>query len=103
MYAFMLKLCEKSEIDRSQFVQISGLGAMAAPMFAAKGNAIINGNFDVNFPLKHAQKDMKLALSLGDQVGCSMPVAAASNVQFENMLASHGDLDFAAVALVNRK
>ena len=84
-------------------MQVLGLGAMAAPLFAAKGPAIINENFAVNFPLKHAQKDMRLALSLGDQVGCSMPVAAASNAQFEKMLESHGDLDFAAVAQVNRK
>ncbi len=95
-------LCEKSSIDRSQFVQVLGLGAMACPMFAGKGPAIIKENFDTNFPLKHAQKDMKLALNLGESTGCELPVAAASNSQFERVLGAMGDLDFSAVSQVNR-
>ena len=40
---------------------------------------MIKDKFDPAFPLKHQQKDMRLALALGDEVGVSMPIAAASN------------------------
>jgi len=33
------------------------------------------------FPLKHAQKDMKLALLLADEVGLGLPTSAAANEQ----------------------
>ena len=33
------------------------------------------------FPLKHAQKDMKLALLLADDVGVGLPTSAAANEQ----------------------
>ena len=55
------------------------LGAMSNPMFRMKGPSMINDNHAPNFPLKHQQKDMRLALSLGDDHAVSMPVAAAAN------------------------
>jgi len=38
---------------------------MAAPLFALKGPTIAKGSFAPAFPLKHQQKDMRLALELG--------------------------------------
>lgn len=40
---------------------------------------MIQGSHPPAFPLKHQQKDMRLALSLGDDTAVSMPVAAAAN------------------------
>lgn len=40
---------------------------------------MIEGKFSTAFPLKHQQKDMRLALALGDEVAQSLPVAAAAN------------------------
>ena len=45
--------------------QVLGLGAVAAPMFALKGPQMIQRNYPPAFPLKHQQKDMRLALALG--------------------------------------
>ncbi|PKA51248.1 Glyoxylate/succinic semialdehyde reductase 1 [Apostasia shenzhenica] len=49
-------------------------GAIANPMFKLKGPAMIKGSYPPAFPLKHQQKDMRLAafkkargLGLGDQ------------------------------------
>lgn len=48
-------------------------------MFKMKGPAMINNNYPPAFPLKHQQKDMRLALALGDENAVPMPVAAAAN------------------------
>lgn len=40
---------------------------------------MIKGNYSPAFPLKHQQKDMRLALALGDENAVPMPVAAAAN------------------------
>lgn len=56
--------------------QILGQGAMANPMFALKGPLMQEKNFAANFPLKHAQKDMRFALALGDEVRVSWARAA---------------------------
>ena len=41
------------------------LGALASPMIAMKGPAIVSRKYPPAFPLKHQQKDMRLALALG--------------------------------------
>lgn len=48
-------------------------------MFKMKGPAMLERNYPPAFPLKHQQKDMRLALALGDENAVSMPVAAAAN------------------------
>ena len=58
---------------------------------------MLKGDHSPNFPLKHAQKDMRFALQLGDQVGTALPLAAAANTSFLAQRADHGDEDFSAV------
>lgn len=58
---------------------LQDLGAIANPMFKMKGPSMLQGSHNPAFPLKHQQKDMRLALSLGDENAVSMPVAAAAN------------------------
>lgn len=55
------------------------LGAMTNPMFKGKGPSMNKSSYPPAFPLKHQQKDMRLALALGDENAVSMPVAAAAN------------------------
>lgn len=45
---------------------------MASPMIALKGPLMEKKDYSPNFPLKHAQKDMRFALGLGDKVGLSV-------------------------------
>ncbi|CAI0459368.1 unnamed protein product [Linum tenue] len=74
------------------------LGAIATPMFKGKGPNMIKSNFSPAFPLKHQQKDMRLALALGDENAVSMPIAAAANEAFKKARSMGlGDLDFSAV------
>lgn len=59
---------------------------------------MIHKTFDPAFPLKHQQKDMRLALRLGATGGQFLPVAAAANEAYlRAKLHGQGDLDFSAV------
>ena len=66
-------------------------------LFKLKGPKMLAGDHTPNFPLKHAQKDMRFALQLGDQVSTPLPLAAAANASFLAQRADHGDDDFSAV------
>jgi len=98
-----ISLTEKAELDSNMFVEILGLGAMACPMYKGKGPNMVKGNFPTQFPLKHQQKDVKLACDLGDEVGQALPIAKAVNAKFEEALATAGDQDFSAVLTVKKR
>lgn len=51
---------------------------MASPMIALKAPLMDKKDYSANFPLKHAQKDMRFALGLGDKV--SHPVDEVRSV-----------------------
>jgi 3-hydroxyisobutyrate dehydrogenase-like beta-hydroxyacid dehydrogenase len=55
------------------------LGAISNGMFKLKGPTMLKNSYPPAFPLKHQQKDMRLALALGDENAVPMPVAAAAN------------------------
>ncbi|KAI0515718.1 hypothetical protein KFK09_008384 [Dendrobium nobile] len=93
-----LSLAGSSGLSQQTFLDILDLGAIANPMFKLKGPAMIQSSYPPAFPLKHQQKDMRLALALGDENAVSMPVAAAANEAFKKARSlGLGDLDFSAV------
>ena len=48
--------------------------------------------------MKHAQKDMRLALLLADELGVALPTSASANEQYKRAKGQgKGDEDFAAV------
>ncbi|KAI3975314.1 hypothetical protein MKX01_033554 [Papaver californicum] len=99
MNAFSEGLVLADRSGLSQQILLDDLGAIANPMFKMKGPAIIQNNYFPAFPLKHQQKDMRLALALGDENAVSMPVAAAANEAFKTARSlSLVDLDFSAVS-----
>ncbi|XP_072970202.1 glyoxylate/succinic semialdehyde reductase 1 [Typha angustifolia] len=93
-----LCLADRSGLSQQTLLDVLELGAVANPMFKLKGPAMIKSNYPPAFPLKHQQKDMRLALSLGDENAVSMPVAASANEAFKKARSlGLGDLDFSAV------
>ncbi|KAJ8615983.1 hypothetical protein MRB53_035355 [Persea americana] len=93
-----LVLAERSGLSQQTLLDIVDLGGIANPMFKQKGPAMIQSKFPPAFPLKHQQKDMRLALALGDENAVSMPVAAAANEAFKKARSlGLGDNDFSAV------
>lgn len=58
---------------------------MANPMYALKGPKMEQGSkdFSTNFPLEHAQKDVRFAQALADDNGLSTSVSGAANGTFQ--------------------
>eukprot|EP00638_Chattonella_subsalsa_P000925 CAMPEP_0117752648 /NCGR_PEP_ID=MMETSP0947-20121206/11743_1 /TAXON_ID=44440 /ORGANISM="Chattonella subsalsa, Strain CCMP2191" /LENGTH=311 /DNA_ID=CAMNT_0005571355 /DNA_START=184 /DNA_END=1119 /DNA_ORIENTATION=- len=92
-----MDLAKASNLSQTDLLEILGLGAMANPMFKLKGPQMIKQEYPTAFPLKHAQKDMKFALELGEQLNKPLPLAFTANAAYEEVLSKYGDDDFAAV------
>ena len=99
-----LALADKANLSTEDVVKVLSLGAMANPLFNLKGPKIIKDDHTVNFPLKHAQKDLAFALALAEKVGVKVPAAAAANEGYVAALEQgEGEKDFSAVARVVMK
>lgn len=100
-----MALAARSGLDLAQLLEVLDAGAMTNPMFRLKGEAVAaNGHFPAAFPLKHMQKDLRLAIALAEQVGQPLFATASVNELFKEAVASGlGDSDFAAVSRVVRK
>jgi 3-hydroxyisobutyrate dehydrogenase-like beta-hydroxyacid dehydrogenase len=99
-----LALANKSGLDTAQLLEVLDSGAMTNPMFRLKGPQIAaNSGFPAAFPLRHMQKDLRLALRLAEEVGQPLFATATVNELFKSAQAEGlGDLDFAAVSRVIR-
>jgi 2-hydroxy-3-oxopropionate reductase len=93
-----LALGDKTGLRQEEILEVLDAGALANPMFRLKGESIVRGEFPVAFPLKHMQKDMRLAVSLGDRCGQPLHCAAAANESFKRAkVMGLGDEDFSAL------
>ncbi|KAK9280842.1 hypothetical protein L1049_003732 [Liquidambar formosana] len=93
-----LLLSEKVGLDPNVLVEVISQGAISAPMFSTKGPSMAQSLYPTAFPLKHQQKDLRLALKLAESVSQPIPIAAATNELYK-VAKSHGlsDQDFSAV------
>jgi len=111
MGGMMIALCEglalasRSGLDATQLLEVLDSGAVSNPMFRLKGPQIAaNKEFPPAFPLKHMQKDLRLALKLAEEIGQPLFATATNNELFKAALADGlGDCDFAAVTQVVKK
>ncbi|WP_298431736.1 NAD(P)-dependent oxidoreductase [Geobacter sp.] len=93
-----LALGGEAGLAHDDILDVVAAGAMANPMFALKGKLMGEGNFAPAFPLKHMQKDLRLAVALGDRVGQPLFTAATANELFKRARAAGlGDEDFSAL------
>jgi glyoxylate/succinic semialdehyde reductase len=104
MGGMMAAFCEglalggKAGLAQADILEVLDAGALANPMFRLKGELITKNEFPVAFPLKHMQKDMRLAVNLGDRLGQPLFSTAAANESFKRALAKgFGDEDFSAL------
>ncbi|CAI0419547.1 unnamed protein product [Linum tenue] len=93
-----LLLSEKVGLDPNVLVEVLSQGAISAPMYSMKGPSMIKSAYPTAFPLKHQQKDMRLALGLAESVSQPTPIAAAANELYKVAKARGlSDDDFSAV------
>ena len=74
-----LALTSAAGIEAKLLLEVLDLGAMACPLFKLKGPKMLAGDYVPAFPLKHAEKDVKLAVELGAMLGQPLPVAATTD------------------------
>lgn len=100
-----IALAAESGLDTAQLLEVLDSGAVSNPMFRLKGPHIAaNKEFPAAFPLKHMQKDLRLALQLAEEVGQPLFVTATINELYKKALVENlGDADFAAISRVIRK
>eukprot|EP00808_Paulinella_micropora_P021295 g7682.t1 len=92
-----LALAEGAGLKPDDLIKVLSLGAMNCPLFAMKLPNMAQDKYDTHFPLKHAQKDMRLALEMADSFGQHLPVSATANQLYLASRAEFGDSDFSAV------
>ncbi len=100
-----MALAARTGLDLSQLLEVLDAGAMSNPMFRLKGPAIAaDAGFPPAFPLKHMQKDLRLALRLAEEAGQPLFATASVNEMYKDALAAGlGDSDFAALGRVVRR
>lgn len=100
-----MALASSSGLDCEQLLEVLDAGALANPLFRLKGGVVAkNDRIPTAFPLKHMQKDLRLALRLAEQVRLPLFATATANELFKEALSRElGDDDFAAVSRVIRK
>jgi len=97
-FAEGLALGDKIGLSITDVQDVLAQGAINNPMFQLKGPLMSAGNFTPAFPLLHMQKDMRLALQLGDDCGQSLYTASAANHAFIKARSKgYGNEDFSAV------
>ena len=93
-----MSLGQKAGLNGNQILEIIDAGAIANPMFKGKGAMLLKEDYSTSFPLKHMQKDIRLAVALGDQLEQPLPTAAAANETFKQAIkAGFADEDIVAV------
>jgi len=100
MTAFAEGMClaEQVGLEKSDLLEVITQGAINNPMFQLKGPLMARNDFSTAFPLKHMQKDMRLALLMGDS--CSQPLntsSAANTAYIKARQNGYSEEDFSAV------
>lgn len=79
-----LALADRAGLQQKDVLEVLELTNISSEMLLQKGNAIIKGEFPTHQPLKHMQKDLKLALGMADGLEQSLPITAASNEVYKH-------------------
>jgi 3-hydroxyisobutyrate dehydrogenase-like beta-hydroxyacid dehydrogenase len=98
LFSESLVFAAKAGVEGKTFLEIICASALAAPMFQAKGELILQRNFTPSFYLRNMQKDLDLALDAGRRMGAALPATAAVRNVFA-AAAQHGkaEMDYSAV------
>ncbi|XP_029648675.1 putative oxidoreductase GLYR1 isoform X1 [Octopus sinensis] len=93
-----MALAQKAGLEQEDVATILSLGPLASTTVCYKSQAIMNNKHDPHFPLQHQQKDLRLALDLGDRVEQPLYVAAAANELYKKARRlGYGESDISAV------
>jgi len=93
-------LGEALGLDPRLFLAAIADGPLASEYAMTKGAAMLDAEFTPGFPLRHATKDVELALSAAHMHGVELPLTDALLPRWHRAIAAdHGDDDVAAAVL----
>ncbi|XP_053326973.1 cytokine-like nuclear factor N-PAC isoform X3 [Spea bombifrons] len=93
-----MTLAQVTGQSQQTLLDILNQGQLASVFLDQKCQNILQGNFKPDFYLKYIQKDLRLAISLGDSVNHPTPMAAAANEVYKRAKAlDQSDNDMSAV------
>lgn len=79
-----VSLLQRMNLPLDIFLMAFKLSSVHCQLFSEKIKMILDGKFPTSLPLQHHQKDLRLALSLGQQVSQAMPLTAAVNELYKH-------------------
>jgi 3-hydroxyisobutyrate dehydrogenase len=94
-----IALARGLELDPSLLLAAIEGGPLDAPYARMKGQAMIDGDFEPTFALKHATKDARLAVDAATRRELDLPVLAAIAQRMAEAVPDHGDEDLSATYL----
>ncbi|KAI1233964.1 hypothetical protein IHE44_0004420 [Lamprotornis superbus] len=93
-----LTLAQVTGQSQQTLLDILNQGQLASIFLDQKCQNILQGNFKPDFYLKYIQKDLRLAIALGDSVNHPTPMAAAANEVYKRAKAlDQSDNDMSAM------
>jgi len=96
-----VRLSQALGLEENSLADVLSQAAVANPMFALKLPGMwAGGPFPAHFPLKHAQKDMRLALELDPNLSVA---TAVDQIFLQSLEQGLGEQDFSAVILETAK
>ncbi|MBI4355688.1 MAG: NAD(P)-dependent oxidoreductase [Candidatus Omnitrophica bacterium] len=94
-------LAQKLALDVPQMLDVIATGGLQSPWYGRKAQKILQGDFSVNFALKHMHKDVRLVLGLGREARVPLPVTETVESLFRQAAASSkNELDYSSVITV---
>lgn len=81
-------LGEKSGVKREALLNFINDSAVGSPFSTYKTAALVNLDFTPTFTSEAQRKDLRLALSLADEAGASMPLVSATEQEFDRLVTS---------------
>jgi 3-hydroxyisobutyrate dehydrogenase-like beta-hydroxyacid dehydrogenase len=98
-FAEAMSLLETSGIPLYKLGEVLENHIAHSPLADLKVPAMITGDFDPRFSLKHMFKDVQIALSMAQEHGIELPEAAAfAGSAMSGIQEGWGDLDFSCIA-----
>ncbi|XP_037024559.1 putative oxidoreductase GLYR1 homolog isoform X2 [Bradysia coprophila] len=99
-----LALADRAGLQTKDVLEVLSLTTMSSAYVNEKGNAMIHQAYHPpHHPLTHMQKDLRLGLSLSEQIEHAMPITAATNEVFKHAKRNgYSEHDVSAVYVKSR-
>lgn len=98
-----MALADRAGLQIKDVIEVLKLTQLSCPTVLEKSEAIIAGSYITHHPLVHMQKDLKLALDMGDNLQQPLPLTASANEAFKHAKRlGYSDFDTSAVYFRSR-